>query len=330
MTVNQADASNGDAIAKGIPEKVTVDLYGGKPVFGKGKEKPLRAHEVWCSLPGSKTECPFRAKGKCLCVTSGFSSTRCPYGKTTVIRGYTSRAKKYLEFRRRYEEDPAYSTLDQPSGDAFHVARIGGYVAIAMPYTNVAYDPQRRRADDDAYRYGRNGNVIVAAEDVGFFSLCDRVWIPVEDIDASVFVALGKLVPRERYNRVKIKEYQEKVVPAMIEELRLEWPEMYDEVIAQCPEMAGRQVDHRGRKALILTLRDGIAIRMDSSVRKDEFVLDTKAATLTCTGYHDSLILGLGSVRARGDATLILHVREGDEIEIQDNSWVVPGKTMFV
>lgn len=60
---------------------------------------------------------------------------------------------------------------------------------------------------------------------------------------------------------------------------------------------------------------------------------DIAYATLTCgtcVKYYNAFISGLEGVKARGDATLILHVGKKDEIEIVDNDWVVPGHTVFV
>lgn len=306
------------------PEKVSVDLYGGKPLFG-GREKPLRAIEVWCSLANSKEACPFRAKGQCLCVTDGFASTSCPYGRTSVTKGYTSRARKYLSFRNRYTEDPVYSALKQPSGDAFRVTRIGGYVAISMPYVTVIYDPKHAESEYARCRYGKDGNVIVSPK-VALSIVRIRTWIPVEEVDASVFEALTRLLPRRLFDYTTINEYRDKEVPVMMEDLRLEWPEMYEEVVGANPELGEKEVDYRGRRARILTLKDGTELM----TKKNRFVLDVQAATLTCSEYHDSLISGVGSVRARGDAALVLHVRDDDSIEVTDNDWVIPGHTVFV
>lgn len=76
----------------------------------------------------------------------------------------------------------------------------------------------------------------------------------------------------------------------------------------------------------LLTADDGTELM----TKKNRFVLDVQAATLTCSEYHDSLISGVGSVRARGDAALVLHVRDDDSIEVTDNDWVIPGHTVFV
>lgn len=327
MTMTSSNATGSDQDATGItPEKVTVDLYGGKPLIGGGRETPLRAHEVWCSLPDSATACPFCAHGSCLCVTSGFSNTSCPYGKVNVTKGYTSRARKYWTFRSRYEEDPAYSALRHPSPNAFHVAHVGDYVAIEIPAGFVAYDPQRRFTERNYPRYGRDGNVIVSSETNSMFA--SRTWVPMRDMDSSVYVALCKLKPRRMLDCSVIKEYQSKVVPLIVETLRCDFPEAYDAVMEQLPELRDRHVDYRGKRALILTLRDGSIIHERRS--KNNFVLDVESATLTCREYHNALILGLGSIKARGDATLTLHVGEKDEIEVEDNDWIVPGHTVFV
>ena len=76
--------------------KINVNLYGGKSLFG-GKESPLEADEIYCDRAD---KCSFYADDKCLRCRS-FLAPVCKFGKNSVIKGYTSRATKYYDFKEK-------------------------------------------------------------------------------------------------------------------------------------------------------------------------------------------------------------------------------------
>lgn len=314
------------------PERITVGLYGGKPLFG-GKEAPLRAEETLCSLRDSASACPFRKNGLCLCVTDGFKYISCPYGSIHSHKGYTSRARKYGEFRRKWQNDPVYAKLRQPSRDTFTVARIGAFVALEVPYATIEYDPDRdtpARPMFGNWRCGKGGEEsgpVFVSDRANISFGTERVWLPAEVVDASMFVALCSVRPRRLMDDSIISDYKEKVVPAIVADLKATWPEMWEAVVAELPDLAETERDHVGRTARLLTLKDGIAIYDGSG---NTFTLDIEARELRCDKYKNALILGLGSARAKGDATLVMKVEENDTIEVADNDWVIPGRTLFV
>lgn len=80
-------------------EKINIGLYGGKSIFG-GRETALNADITYCD---KYKECSFYKKGKCFC--AGRIGPNCKYGTKENIKGYTSRAIKYNEFRRKYKEE---------------------------------------------------------------------------------------------------------------------------------------------------------------------------------------------------------------------------------
>lgn len=106
-------------------EKINIDLYGGKSIFG-GRETALNADITYCN---KYKECSFYKKGKCFC--AGRIGPNCKYGTKENIKGYTSRAIKYNEFRRKYKEDECYAKLNEPNNK---IGKIGDTFVINMRY----------------------------------------------------------------------------------------------------------------------------------------------------------------------------------------------------
>lgn len=77
-------------------QKINVNLYGGKGIFG-GKESPLEASIIYCD---HCNDCSFYRESKCLRVRS-FLSPTCKFGRVETIKGYTSRAVKYWDFKKK-------------------------------------------------------------------------------------------------------------------------------------------------------------------------------------------------------------------------------------
>ena len=73
--------------------KIDVKLYGGKSIFG-GKETPLEAVIISCD---KCDECSFYKNNTCFKIRS--LGKHCKYGTSRTVTGYTSRAKKYYDFR---------------------------------------------------------------------------------------------------------------------------------------------------------------------------------------------------------------------------------------
>ena len=294
-------------------EKVSVMLYGGKSIFG-GKEKPLSADIIYCK---AKEACPLYQKKKCICCRNAFDISNCPYGKTETIRGYTSRAKKYSQFRSTYKDDPLYGALDRPQN--VHFRLIGDWCLISLPGLRVDYfDEKPEKLDDIYHRFTGVRKNILYDDPFGFSSSC---WIPVSDVDAQTFADLLGFRPRA-FLGGEITSYKEKIVPAFMHELEEHWPEMYEQVCELDPKLGELKIDWKGRKAKALTLKQGIELHKGSNV----FVLEGDA--LVCPDYTDILVR-VNGVEAR-HAFVSIPLTEESAIEVEDNDWVVPGQTEFV
>src|SRR5699024_5297296 len=83
-------------------------LLGGKNIFG-GREKPLEARVVKCS---AFKECSLYQEGKCLDVYGYYTGASCKHGEVRRIKGYTTRAKKYYEFKNKWKSHQNYNKLE--------------------------------------------------------------------------------------------------------------------------------------------------------------------------------------------------------------------------
>ena len=90
--------------------KINVNLYGGKSIFKGVKEMPLEAEITHCD---KCEQCSFYKNGTCF--NAGRWKANCKIGKKEKIRGYTSRASKYYEFKKTYENDEKYNLLKEPN-----------------------------------------------------------------------------------------------------------------------------------------------------------------------------------------------------------------------
>ncbi|AKA44367.1 hypothetical protein PPSC2_26860 (plasmid) [Paenibacillus polymyxa SC2] len=108
---------------------IHVELYGGKGLFG-GREQPLEASVIRCDKYKS---CSYYENNQCLKVRSIGGST-CRFGEEDTVRGYTSKAKKYHQFKRSWKEHEQYRKLGKPSAKLGH---IDNFVVFPYPYIHI-------------------------------------------------------------------------------------------------------------------------------------------------------------------------------------------------
>ena len=223
---------------KNIIEKINVNLYGGRPLFG-GREAPIEADEIYCDRAD---KCSFYADGKCLRCRA-FLAPGCKFGRNSVTKGYTSRAAKYYSFKQKYEADECYSKLHYPSELA---AIIDDVLYFNLKYTLV----QKRREEDEKWKKDINGYLI---SETGFCS--GDVYIPISDITNELLYAIFSYRPCAMMGGV-ITEYQSKVVPDVLMSLKKCAPKIYSTFISEYPQY-DLEPNYVGKYAYIKTITDG-------------------------------------------------------------------------
>ena len=216
--------------------KINVNLYGGKGIFG-GKETPLEADEIYCDM---YEQCTFYKEGKCLRCRN-FLAPTCKFGKNNVIKGYTSRAMKYYDFKSKYQNDEVYNKLSYPKK---LVAVIGDNLYMNLKFTLV----RKRKETDEKWKRDVDGYFI---SEVGFCS--GDVFIPLNEVTNDLLYAIFSYNPHAMMGGV-IEDYQKKVVPEVLQDLKKAAPDIYNNFILKHPEY-NIAPNYIGKKAYINSLK---------------------------------------------------------------------------
>lgn len=275
-----------------IIDKINVGLYGGKGIFG-GKETPIRAEEIYCDKYES---CSLYKNKSCLNVTSPLSG-KCKFGNINRIQGYTSRAKKYYEFRDKYKNDEKYANLKHPSD--CKIALIDDYVYLNVVFTRVDINEK--------------GNYFVKFVN---FSSGDS-WIELDKFDCNLLYSICSFRPQAMMGG-EITSYKDKEIPNMLLQLKDKLPELHREFIDKYPQF-DVEPNYIGKKAYIKTMsKDSVLIDCCGN----EFIFDD--GELVCEHWKSSF--------APFDAEdVLLKIKVTDDItyKINNNSQVT-SETIFV
>lgn len=209
-------------------EVINVGLYGGKSIFG-GKETPLEASVIFCDKHES---CSYFKNGQCFNVRSPFSGG-CKFGSVNTIRGYTSRAKKYGEFKNKWKEHESYSKLIHPP------TKIGVINdCVVFPYSSVR----------------------ITKSETGKWNIQDpsfsdrKAYIPIYEFTSDLIYRICSYRPQAIMGG-EIRSYQTETVPLFLAHLREVLPDKYESFTKAYPKYAQKEVNYVGRKALLKTIK---------------------------------------------------------------------------
>ena len=282
--------------------KINVNLYGGKSIFG-GRESPLEADEIYCDRAN---ECTFYKENKCLRCRSFFAST-CKFGKNNVVKGYTSRATKYYDFKNKYVNDAVYNKLSYPRG---RIAVMGDTL-----YMNLAYVSVRKRTEsDDKWQRDTEGYIV----NNKYFG-SGSVFLPMSDATNTLLNAIFSYSPRSMYGDL-IKDYKEKIVPNILQDLKKVASDIYTRFVDEYPEYIFVP-NYIGQTAYISSLKPNTKF-----MHKDkEWLYDGEYVSTT------NLYLGTSSPWwMHGGAYADVKIKVSDDMcfEVHDNS-IVDENTKF-
>ncbi|MGV3076399.1 hypothetical protein ACEE21_15070 [Clostridium baratii] len=274
-------------------DKINVSLYGGKRLFGKGRETPLKAKEIYCD---KYNECSLYKSGCCLNV--GTAGQRvCNKGDLNIITGYTSRSIKYSKFKSKYTSDEKYGKLKSPSNCL--IALIGNEIYLNLSYSQVDLD------EDGEYFVNKtvlsNGSC----------------WVEKDRFTVDLLNSLCNYKPYAMMGG-EITSYRKEIIPSMLLQLQRILPELYKKFISVYPEFYVAP-NYVGKYAYILTMKKGSEL---IDTRGNRFIFDGEY--LVCEDWS-SAFLPFG---AKGSYVRI-KVTEDMEYKISDNS-MVEETTVFV
>lgn len=271
-------------------DKINVSLYGGKSIFKGVRETPLEADVIYCD---HYKRCDLFKEGKCLHKREvGDRGRKCIYGKVEKYQGYTSRAKKYWSFRTRFTNDAVYEKLDR-AGDV-RVARIGDYIYLNTSYLHVKIE---------------NGKIVTLETAYSAYYPQGRVFIPKEVFSEDILYQILSFVPHSMVYNEEIKQYKNKVVPEIIDELRKKFKFIYTKLITKHPELDVAP-NYVGRYAYIKTMRDG-SILSDNG---NKFVLQN--GELICEDFR----MNTGLFYKAEKVSVRITVSDTQTYKITDNS----------
>lgn len=208
-------------------EIINVGLYGGKSIFG-GKETPIEASVISCD---KHENCSFFKNGTCLKVRS-FGSGGCKFGSVNTVRGYTSRAKKYSQFKNQWKNHEQYNKLSYPPQKLGIIDNV-----VVFPY------PFIRITKTDSGKY--------VVEGPSLFSNSNS-YIELEKFNSDLIYRICSYRPQAMMGG-EITSYQKEKVPLFLAHLQEIMPEVYDKFIKAYPKF-GKKIDYVGRKALLKTI----------------------------------------------------------------------------
>lgn len=271
-----------------IKEEINVDLYGGKPLFGGGRETPLEASVISCAM---FRECSFYKEGNCMAVRQ-FGTSGCKHGTVKNVKGYTSRAQKYRTFRDKWKSHDNYNKLNYPKKK---VGLIGKEVVLKINFVKI--------------EKGLNGYLF---KNPSFGS--GVVYIPYEEFDSKFIKGLLDAKPQAMMGGT-ITSYAKEELPLFKAHLKEVLPEKYAQFLIDYPEY-DLKINHIGRKAYLHTLNPGI-IKITKSRGVEEWEWDGEYLSLQTKKSLLFLIDGdydLESLVIKPKDTLLVKVTDNEQV----------------
>lgn len=205
------------------PEVICVHLY------GDGRRNcRLRAEYIWCDRA---SECSAYKNGKCFCVTTLFG-VRCKNGTVNCVDGGTKQSKAFLRVRNEAKAHEKYAALKYP--DHTYVTKIGNDVFLTMPYIWLEIC-----GDSDIYCHDPH---------IG----TNRLYVDAEMLSPKNIKRICDFRPHSIMGG-EIWDYQRKVVPQFLCELKTLFPNKYSDFEAEYPDYEIKQPDWCGRRARLAT-----------------------------------------------------------------------------
>lgn len=221
-------------------EKIGVKLYGGKSIFGK-KETPLEADVITCDRAN---DCSYYKAGKCLNCRS-FLSPMCKFGKVQTIKGYTSRASKYYDFKKKWQNEETYNKLDYPRT---LVSIMGDTLYMNLKFTLV-----RKKVTEEKV-FSRHYYRCVEGYEITECGFCSGdCFMPIADLTIDLLEGILSYVPCAMMGGV-IADYQDKVVPEVVQELRKLLPDFMTEFLNKYPQY-DKEPNYIGKKVYVCSLK---------------------------------------------------------------------------
>ncbi len=199
-----------------------------KNLYGDGSRNcHLRCEEIQCE---HSTECSLYKEHKCKCVTTPFGE-HCKIGHVNRIDGGTKQGRKYYALSESVRKDPLYNNLKYPSNCYFY--KVGNTIILCPTYVRIKKEGDKLILDTPLF----GGN---------------SYYMDCSDFTYDFLKRLCEFVPYS-LSGMPIKNYQEKILPFMLKEIKKLMPEFYNSFINLYPQFE-KEPNYIGRMAFLSTL----------------------------------------------------------------------------
>ena len=173
------------------------------------------------------------------------------------MQGYTSRAKKYSQFKNKYTNDNVYNALKYPTQAA---AIINDTLFMNLQFVKA---------------YKEDGKYIIKENRFG----SDGTYILLSDVTNKLLYDIFSYKPRTILDNNIIKDYADKTVPDVLQTLKRINYKIYNNFIIEYPNY-NIAPNYIGKRAYVNTLVEGSILKDD---RGNTFTL--KHGKLYCDKY---------------------------------------------
>jgi len=169
--------------------------------------------------------------------------TKCPYGKKETEIGYTPRAMKFHSWMR--DKRATVEGIQQKKGYS-KIAIIGDYVWFPYPHWNLA------STIPEKYQSG---------------AFTTNTFIEKDDFTVKLFQTIVRAIPQAVFGGA-IQRYQIEIVPTMVQHVKEELPEFYNDWAIAYPDTAEKfkDVSSVGREARLDTIKAGTMVEVKKDV----------------------------------------------------------------
>lgn len=257
--------------------KINVTMFGGKSIFG-GRERPLEAVVSYCEYA---EVCPALKSGRCPSNNPRMDAGQCHHIKTTRHQGYTSRAKKYYEFKNKWNNDEKMSSV---KNSLLSVDIVGNNeVVFNIPHINL------EKVMEGVVRYDVN------------LSPSEAFYMDESELTVELLDKIKNSKPQALFGgTINTSKTFDSILLA-IKEIK---PKLYEEYIGK----SEYTIDYRGRDAYLYTLKGGITI--------GEWKWDGEHLISTEESYiHGKGIYGYGNFTVKPNKEVTVEVKSNDWID---------------
>lgn len=215
------------------PRLVHWSYFDGKGLFSKGNSKEILTEVYITNEKGEEV----LEGGKVTCLNNGlFSTVDDPYFKVTKREGFTRRAKKFGDMRRTMEKN--HPELK---------SRLTGFKGRVMEYGEYVYF--------DLAHVDNYVNPIV--KEIGY--LHNKNFVPKDKFHKDFLLFLIEYRPLTLMDRQLISGYHRNELPAFFAEVKIKFPELYNEVLEESEwlQKLDEDLTYVGKKAKVKTLSSG-------------------------------------------------------------------------